>query len=70
MKLPVSVELAAATPLTGVGILAWLNAYSSLVMVGLGLIGLGFQVWWRRREHKAIMAAIKENPYGYQERRR
>lgn len=69
MKMPISVELAAATPLTGVGLLAWLNAYSSLVMVVLGVIGLAFQIWWRRREHKAIMKSIKENGYG-QERSR
>lgn len=59
MKLPVSVELAAATPLTGLGILAWINAYSSLIMVACGIIGLGFQLWWRRKEHKAIMEANK-----------
>ncbi|UNY50216.1 holin class II [Stenotrophomonas phage c9-N] len=69
MKLPVSVDFAVTAPLTGVGILAWLNAYSSLIMVACGVVGLAFNVWWRRREHRAIMQSIKENGYGQDIRR-
>lgn len=59
MKIPVSVELAAATPLTGISILAWINAYSPIILFGMGVVMFTCQFFWRRKEHKAIMEANK-----------
>jgi len=56
MKLPVSVELAAATPLTGLSLFAsWMTAYSSVIITTLAIVAFAAQMVWRYLEHRAIM---------------
>ncbi|AHB12140.1 holin [Xylella phage Paz] len=65
MKLPVSVELAAATPLTGLSIVvSWMTAYSSAIVTGLAILAFVAQMVWRYLEHRAIMRKNSEAPNG------
>ncbi|QYW01765.1 hypothetical protein CPT_Ptah_050 [Stenotrophomonas phage Ptah] len=65
MKLPVSVELAAATPLTGLSfVAAWMSAYSPVIITSLAIIGFAAQMVWRFIEHRAIMRKNKEADHG------
>lgn len=65
MKLPVSVEIAAATPLTGLSFAAaWITAYSPVIITLLAIVGFGAQMVWRFIEHRAIMRKNKESDHG------
>ncbi|QOI69548.1 holin class II [Xanthomonas phage Xaa_vB_phi31] len=70
MKLPVSVELAAATPLTGLSLFAsWMTAYSSVIITSLAILAFGAQMTWRFIEHRAIMRKNSEVSHGEERRK-
>lgn len=56
MKMPVGVEIAALSPLTGWALLnALVVTYTPLITLGVTLLVAGLTLFWRRREHLAIM---------------
>ena len=65
--IPVSTEIVANAPLTGWALLnALVVTYSPLITLSLAIIFFAAQVYWRRKEHHAIMCkhATKEEDHG------
>lgn len=70
MKLPVSYEIAAMTPLTGLSfIVAFVNEYSTVIVVSLALVGFCAQMYWRWTENRAILRKNREENHGEERRK-
>lgn len=61
MKMPVSHEIVAMIPLTGLSFfVSFVNEYSTVIVVGLAVVGFIVQMYWRWTENRAILRKNKE----------
>lgn len=70
--IPVSTEIVANAPLTGWAMFnAFVVTYSPIISLGLAVLFFGFQMYWRRKEHCAIMRknAAEEVDHGHEPRK-